>query len=153
MNQHLQSPRYHVSASDCHISRPCTRQDALERQDLSCMYLAQHELKSVLPDFVHAVYLLMLPYPDALSHPNCFQPIYAYSKANVCSCCAADRPSDDVVVEADLEQAPGVQGNFYIACCAEQTQVLVGIGICNPKCLFSTYSYGYVSQPKPVQDA
>ncbi len=26
----------------------CTRQAALERQDLSCMYLAHHELESVL---------------------------------------------------------------------------------------------------------
>jgi len=73
---------------------------------------------------------------------------------NVCSCCAADRPSDDVVVEADLEQALGVQGNFYIACCAEQSQVPIGIGICNSKCLFSTYSYAYASQQhKPAHNA
>ena len=93
------------------------------------------------------MYLVMFAYPNALSHPNCFQSIYAYSKVNVCSCSAADRPSDDVVVEAaGLEQAPGVQGSFYIACCSEQPQGSIGIGIYNSKCLFSTYSYGYASQ-------
>ena len=80
----------------------------------TCPALA-HKL---LPEFVHAVYLVMLLYPNAWPHPNCFPSIYAYSKVNVCSRSAADRPSDDVVVEADLEQAPGVQGNFYIPCCA-----------------------------------
>ena len=102
--------------------------------------------------------LVMLSYPNALPHPNCFQSIYAYSKVNVCSCSAADRPSDDVVVEADLEadleQAPGVQGNFYIACCAEQPQSPIGIGICKSKCLYSTHSYGYASQQhKPAHNA
>ena len=104
----------------------------------------------LLPEVVHAVYLVIRwPNPNALSHPNCFQSIYAYSKVNVCSCSAADRPSDDVVVEAaGLEQAPGVQGNFYIACCSEQPQgsIGIGIGIYDSKCPFSTYSYGYASQ-------
>ncbi len=45
--------------------------------------------------------------------------MYAYGEVYVCPRSAADRPSDDVVVEADLEQAPGADGNFYIACCAE----------------------------------
>lgn len=70
--------------------------------------------------------------------------MYAYGEVNVCPCSAADRPSDDVVVEADLEQAPGAEGNFYIACCAEQSQVPIGIG--NSKCLFSTYSYAHAPQ-------
>ncbi len=39
VNRHL--------GSVCTLSTWCTRQAALERQDLSCMYLAHHELESV----------------------------------------------------------------------------------------------------------
>ena len=40
-----------LDCQNCRISRPYrgyTRQAALERQDLSCMYLAHHELESVI---------------------------------------------------------------------------------------------------------
>ena len=33
----------------------CSRQAALERQDLSCTYLAHHELESILVTIVHTI--------------------------------------------------------------------------------------------------
>ncbi len=97
----------------------------------TCLGLA-HKL---LPEFVHAVYLVMLSYPNALPHPNCFPSIYAYSKVNLRSFSAADRPSDDLTVEADLEQAPGVKGNCYKACCAVRPLPLA-LAFCISECLY-----------------
>ncbi len=115
----------------------------------TCLGLA-HKL---LPEFVHAVYLVMLSYPNALPHPNCFPSIYAYSKVNLRSFSAADRPSDDLTVEADREQAPGVKGNCYKACCAVRPLPLA-LTFCMSECLSSTYSYGYASQQlEPAHNA
>ncbi len=54
------APIYNYTASCCTDISRCSRQAALDRQDLSCTYLAHHQLESVLLLLLLCFYLYLL---------------------------------------------------------------------------------------------
>ena len=53
------TPIYSYTASCCTGISRCSRQAALERQDLSCIYLNHHELKSVIVMFIFIIIIII----------------------------------------------------------------------------------------------